>query len=86
MPPKGDCVQEDKTRYPNDMAWSRHFQWLPLNVNFESRGEGASRYMRHQLLSVLPTNNLVAYQCRELHQQRPPYTTLYYVLYHREIY
>ena len=44
FPPQGDCVQDGRSTYPNDMAWSRRFQWLPFDVTFEGRGEGPSRY------------------------------------------
>lgn len=43
MPPEGDTCQTDPIKYPNDMAWSRHFQWLPFDVKFEDSGQGASR-------------------------------------------
>ena len=43
MPSADDCVQKDQAKYPNDMAWSRHYQWLPFEVTFEKRGDGASR-------------------------------------------
>ena len=44
MPPEHDCVRSDPVKYPNDMAWSRRFQWLPFDVKFELKGEGAARY------------------------------------------
>ena len=43
MPPEGDACQSDPVKYPNDMAWSRRFQWLPFDVKFADSGQGASR-------------------------------------------
>lgn len=45
MPPEGDGRQSDPIKYPNDMAWSRRFQWLPFDVQFKDGGQGASRYI-----------------------------------------
>lgn len=42
-PTKEDCAQKDRAKYPNDMAWSRRFQYLPFDVKFDNRGEGGSR-------------------------------------------
>ena len=43
MPTEEDCAQKDRAKYPNDMAWSRRFQYLPFDVKFDNRGEGRSR-------------------------------------------
>ena len=43
-PPEGDNEQKDRFLYPNDMTWSRCFQWLPFDVSFSAKGEGPSRY------------------------------------------
>lgn len=43
MPPEDDCRQDNPARYPNEMAWSRRFQWLCFDVCFD--GEGAVRYV-----------------------------------------
>ena len=43
MPPEKDCKQEEFSKYRNDMAWSRRFQWLPFDINFEDDGRGRSR-------------------------------------------
>ena len=45
IPSKEDCVQKDQAKYPNDMAWSQHFQCLPFDITFDKRGEGSSRYV-----------------------------------------
>ena len=42
-PAEEDCRQEDFSKYRNDTAWSRRFQWLPFDVHFENNGEGRSR-------------------------------------------
>ena len=42
-PAEEDCRQEDFSKYRNDTAWSRRFQWLPFDVQFENNGEGRSR-------------------------------------------
>lgn len=42
-PAKGDCAQKDPAKYPNDMAWSRRFQYLPFDIRFDNRGEAGSR-------------------------------------------
>ncbi|KAI4088586.1 MAG: hypothetical protein L6R37_008177 [Teloschistes peruensis] len=46
-PPEGDNEQKDRFLYPNDMTWSRCFQWLPFDVSFSARGEGPSRIMSY---------------------------------------
>ncbi|KAI4094909.1 MAG: hypothetical protein LQ344_001954 [Seirophora lacunosa] len=43
MPPKEDCRQDEFSKYRNDEAWSRRYQWLPFNVRFEDDGRGRSR-------------------------------------------
>ena len=42
-PAEEDCRQEEFSKYCNDAAWSRRFQWLPFGVQFEKNGEGRSR-------------------------------------------
>ena len=42
-PPEEDCNEPDYVKYRNDMAFSRRFQWLPFDVNFD--GQGTSRYL-----------------------------------------
>ena len=42
-PSRDDCIQKDPAKYPNDMAWSNRFQYLPFDIKFDNRGEGASR-------------------------------------------
>ena len=42
IPSHEECVQKDRSKYPNDMAWSRRFQWLPFDIKFAAGGEGAS--------------------------------------------
>lgn len=41
-PSSDECVQQEHNKYPNDVAWSNRFQWLPFDVVFENRGAGAS--------------------------------------------
>ncbi len=43
-PPERDCIEEDPAKYPNDMAWSRRYQWLPFDVVFGNNGKVNSRY------------------------------------------
>ena len=43
MPREDECAQRDNAKYPNDMAWSRRFQWLPFDVTFERQGSEAPR-------------------------------------------
>lgn len=43
MPPEDDCRQDAFAKYRNEMAWSRHYQWLPFDVRFEDDGRGRSR-------------------------------------------
>lgn len=43
MPSQEDCEQKDPAKYPNDMAWSCRFQFLPFDVKFDRRGEGGSQ-------------------------------------------
>ena len=43
MPPEGDTKQEERGKYPNDMAWSRRFQWLPFDIVWRDRGHGGAR-------------------------------------------
>ena len=44
QPREEDCMEKASYRYPNDMAWSRRFQWLPFDVEFGGQGEGGCRY------------------------------------------
>ena len=56
MPSEDECVQDDPAKYPNDMAWSRRFQWLPFDVSFDQRDGGASRYVaRFASPTIFPT-------------------------------
>lgn len=43
MPSSDNCVQKDPAKYPNDMAWSCRFQFLPFDIEFDNKGEGGSR-------------------------------------------
>ena len=43
MSPEDDCNEEEFGKYPNDMAWSRRFQWLPFDVVLDNKGEGSAR-------------------------------------------
>jgi len=43
MPSKDECAQDEFVKYRNDMAWSRHYQWLPFDVSFGEKGEGPSQ-------------------------------------------
>ena len=55
MPPEGDAHQSDPIKYPNDMAWSRRFQWLPFDVKFANGGQGASQYVKtHKPILTVP--------------------------------
>ena len=42
QPAEGDCPVEEGWKYPNDMAFSRRFQYLPFEIAFGDRGEGGS--------------------------------------------
>ena len=43
MPSEGDCKETDPAKYPNDISWSRRFQYLPFDVRFSDRGDGSCR-------------------------------------------
>ncbi len=43
MPREGDTKQEQRGKYPNDVAWSRRFQWLPFDITWENRGDDEAR-------------------------------------------
>ena len=43
MPREEDTKQEERGKYPNDMAWSRRFQWLPFDITWGNRGYGGAR-------------------------------------------
>ena len=43
VPPEGDTKQEERGKYPNNMAWSRRFQWLPFDITWSNRGDGSPR-------------------------------------------
>ena len=43
QPPEDHCVEKARYRYPNNMAWSRRFQWLPFDVDFDGQGGGGCR-------------------------------------------
>ena len=53
LPPENDSRELDPIKYPNEVAWSRHFQWLPFDIRLENRGDGASRYVSTHLLEIL---------------------------------
>lgn len=43
QPAESDCPVEERSKYRNDMAFSRRFQYLPFEVAFGDRGEGGAR-------------------------------------------
>ncbi len=44
--PKADeCEEKRRYRYPNDMSWSRRFQWAPFDVEFDGHGDGGCKYI-----------------------------------------
>ncbi|KAL8662433.1 MAG: hypothetical protein Q9202_004754 [Teloschistes flavicans] len=43
MPPEADCRQDEFSKYRNDIAYSRRYQWLPFDVTFQDDGRGRSR-------------------------------------------
>jgi len=45
QPKDEQCREKELYRYPNDQAFSKRFQWLPFEVDFDSRGEGGPRYV-----------------------------------------
>ena len=49
MPSQEDCIQKDPSKYPNEMAWSHRFQYLPFDVKFDKRGEGGFSVSTHFL-------------------------------------
>lgn len=64
MPPEGDGRQSDPIKYPNDMAWSRRFQWLPFDVQFKDGGQGASR-IKSYINNVHPVHHRTLYNVTE---------------------
>ena len=42
QPAESDCPVEESWKYPNIMAFSRRFQYLPFEIAFGDRGEGGS--------------------------------------------
>ena len=44
-PSSEDCVQKEHNKYPNEVAWSNQYEWLPFDIVFENRGTGVSRYV-----------------------------------------
>lgn len=52
MPPEGERIQDTPWRYHNDKAWSRRFQWLPFDIDFDNRGEGPRRYVASGPISM----------------------------------
>lgn len=42
-PSERDCEQKDPTKYPNDIAWSQRFQFLPFDIKFSDKGDGGCR-------------------------------------------
>jgi len=44
QPKDEQCREDSFVRYRNDQAWSKRFQWLPFEVEFDDRGEGGPRY------------------------------------------
>ena len=43
QPAEGECGVDGPNKYPNEMAFSRRFQYLPFEVTFGDRGEGGSQ-------------------------------------------
>ena len=44
-PSSVECVQGQHNKYPNEVAWSNRYQWLPFDIVFENSVTGASRYV-----------------------------------------
>ena len=47
QPAESDCPVKERSRYRNDMAFSRRFQYLPFEVSFGERGEGGSKIISY---------------------------------------
>ncbi|KAL9062283.1 MAG: hypothetical protein Q9161_009825 [Pseudevernia consocians] len=60
-PSSEECVQKEHNKYPNNVAWSNRYQWLPFDAVFEDRGAGASRYINN----VHPTAHYSFYKILE---------------------
>ena len=43
QPAESDCPDDARSRYKNDMAFSRRFQYLPFEITFGDRGEGGAK-------------------------------------------
>ncbi|KAL8774321.1 MAG: hypothetical protein Q9209_001072 [Squamulea sp. 1 TL-2023] len=61
MPPEEDCRQDEFAKYRNHMAWSRCYQWLPFDVDFDDNGKGPSR-VKGYINNVHPTLNHALYR------------------------
>ena len=44
-PSSEECVQKEHNKYPNEVAWSNQYQWLPFDIVFKNSGTGVSRYV-----------------------------------------
>jgi hypothetical protein len=55
-------IEKERARYPNTLAWSNRFQWLPFDVTFDNRGAGGPRYVVMFELSMLQLMFLPQYR------------------------
>ena len=56
-PSQQECAETDRAKYPNEMAWSRRFQFLPFDAKFGNRGTGSC-----QIASYIPNVHPVTQQ------------------------
>ena len=64
QPSDNECPEKERPRYPNEQAWSRRFQFLPFDVKFDNKGEGASRITSY-INDVHPRNHQSFYHALE---------------------
>ena len=64
QPAQSDCPVEERSRYRNDMAFSRRFQYLPFEIDFGDRGESGSRITSY-INNVHPTKHRAFYNTLE---------------------
>jgi hypothetical protein len=75
QPKDEQCREKELYRYPNDQAFSKRFQWLPFEVEFDDCGEGGPRYVHLTSQSFSKLRYRHWCQNHQLHQQRAPCRT-----------
>lgn len=75
QPKDEQCREKEFYRYRNDQAFSKRFQWLPFEIEFDDRGEGGPRYVQRTSRSFRKLRHRCGHQNHQLHQQRAPCRT-----------